>query len=203
MRGFENWVVIVIGVVGGIGREICWWFMEEGMRIVVFDVNVVVFDKLVVDFGVGDECVFCVVVDIIDYVVVKVVVDRGYVYFGCLDIFVNNVGWDVVLLFLKMEFELWDKIIVINFKGFLNLYKVVLLYFIFVGGGKIVNVVFDVGCVGLFGEFVYFVCKGGLIVFFKMIVCEIVCDNVCVNVVCFGLIDMVLLCLFIGEGEYG
>lgn len=58
------------------------------------------------------------------------------------------------------------------------MYYVVLLGMVKNGGGCVINIVFDVGCVGLFGEVVYLVCKGGIILFIKIVVCELVCKGI-------------------------
>lgn len=203
MRGLENRVAIVTGAAGGIGREICRRFMEEGTRIIALDVNAAALDKLVADLGAGDERLFCIAVDITDYAEVKAAVDGGRSHFGRLDILVNNAGWDVASPFLKTEPELWDKIIAINLKGPLNLHKAALPHLIAGGGGKVVNVASDAGRVGSSGESVYSACKGGLIAFSKTIARETARDNVRVNVVCPGPTDTALLRSFIGEGEYG
>ena len=203
MRGLEKRVAIVTGAAGGIGREICRRFIEEGVNVVAMDVNVEALKQLTVDLGANEARLFCVAVDITDYAKVKDAVERGAAKFGKLDVLVNNAGWDVAAPFLKTEPDLWDKIIAINLKGPLNLHKAALPHLIAGGGGKVVNVASDAGRVGSSGESVYSACKGGLIAFSKTIARETARDNVRVNVVCPGPTDTALLRSFVGDGEYG
>jgi 2-hydroxycyclohexanecarboxyl-CoA dehydrogenase len=203
MRGLEKRVAIVTGAAGGIGREICRRFIEEGVNVVAMDVNVEALKQLTVDLGANEARLFCVAVDITDYAKVKDAVERGAAMFGKLDVLVNNAGWDVAAPFLKTEPDLWDKIIAINLKGPLNLHKAALPHLIAAGGGKVVNVASDAGRVGSSGESVYSACKGGLIAFSKTIARETARDNVRVNVVCPGPTDTALLRSFVGDGEYG
>lgn len=203
MRGLNNRVAIVTGAAGGIGREICRRFLEEGVSVIAADVNADALKQLGADFKVDEMRLFCVAVDITDYAKVKDAVDRGFAKFGKIDILVNNAGWDVAAPFLKTDPELWDKIIAINLKGPLNLHKAALPHMISGGGGKVVNVASDAGRVGSSGESVYSACKGGLIAFSKTMARECARDNVRVNVVCPGPTDTALLRSFVGDGEYG
>lgn len=203
MRGLNNRVAIVTGAAGGIGREICRRFLEEGVSVIAADVNADALKQLGADFKVDETRLFCVAVDITDYAKVKDAVDRGFAKFGKIDILVNNAGWDVAAPFLKTDPELWDKIIAINLKGPLNLHKAALPHMISGGGGKVVNVASDAGRVGSSGESVYSACKGGLIAFSKTMARECARDNVRVNVVCPGPTDTALLRSFVGDGEYG
>lgn len=203
MRGLKNRVAIVTGAAGGIGRAICQRFIEEGINIIAVDINDGALKDLVASLGVDQSRLIPVAVDITDYQRVKDAVDRSVAKFGKLDILVNNAGWDVAKPFLQSEPELWDKIIVINLRGPLNLHKAALPHLIAAGGGKVVNVASDAGRVGSSGESVYSACKGGLIAFSKTIARECARDNVRVNVVCPGPTDTALLRSFVGDGEYG
>jgi len=93
--GFIDWVCVVIGVSCGIGWVIVWMLVVESVLVLLVVWGVEGFVE------VEEECcgVVCdgiwvevLVFDVIDFNVgIGIVVECEW-YFGCLDVFVNNVG---------------------------------------------------------------------------------------------------------------
>ena len=91
---------------------------------------------------------------------------------GKIDILVNNVGWDVQMLFVETTPDFWDKVIDINYKGVLNCTKAVLPHMIEQKSGAVVSIGSDAGRIGEFREAVYGGCKGAVIAFTKAVARE-------------------------------
>ena len=180
MRGLKGKTAIVTGGAAGIGAAITQRFIEEGTRVVVFDLN-------------GAEKV-----DITDYEAVKRAVEKA----GPVDILVNNAGWDMFKPFLKTDPAFWQKIISINLVGPMNLMHCVLPGMVERGGGKVVNIASDAGRVGSSGEGPYSACKGGIIAMTKTLARELASKGVRLNTVCPGLTETNMLTEFMkGAGN--
>lgn len=108
--------------------------------------------------------------------------------FGKVDILVNNAGWDKLELFSRLDEDLWDKIIDLNYKHFLYTVKAVMPGMCERQYGRIVNIGSDAGRGGSTGEAVYSGCKGGVIAFSKTMARELARFDVTVNCVCPGLV---------------
>lgn len=171
MRGLEGRTAIVTGGAAGIGAAIVQRFRDEGVKVVVFDLN-------------GEPPV-----DVTSYDAVKKAVDAA----GPVDILVNNAGWDMFRPFLKTDPAFWHKIISINLLGAMNLMHCVLPGMVERGRGKVVNVASDAGRVGSSGEAPYSACKGGLIAMTKTLAREMASKNIQLNVVCPGLTETNML----------
>jgi 2-hydroxycyclohexanecarboxyl-CoA dehydrogenase len=200
MRGLENQVAVVTGGGGGIGREICVRFAEEGARVAVLDIDTETARHTVEAIG---DTARAFAVDITDPRSVKQAVADVVGTLGTIDTLVNNAGWDRGAPFLETEPELWAKIIAINYQGPLNMYREVLPMMVERKRGKIINVASDAGRVGSSGEAVYAGCKAAVIAFGKSVAREMARSRICINTVCPGPTDTAFFRDFAGEGEYG
>lgn len=107
---------------------------------------------------------------------------------------VNNVGIGYFEIIEMMIYEWWLKIIDVNFNGVFFGIKIVVEW-LKLCGGFIVNVVLIEGFVGDLVFLVYNVSKGVVCIFIKLIVIFCVClgYNICVNFVCFGFVEIKLV----------
>lgn len=187
MRGLKGKTAIVTGGAAGIGAAIVSRFLEEGTRVVVFDVN-----------APPHAGALFLRTDITDYEAVK----RSVAEAGAADILVNNAGWDMFRPFLQTEPAFWQKIIAINLVGAMNVLHSVLPGMVERGGGKVVNIASDAGRVGSSGEAPYSACKGGLIALTKTLARELAGKGVRLNTVCPGLTETGMLQAFMqGAGN--
>ncbi|MEW5862511.1 MAG: glucose 1-dehydrogenase [Pseudomonadota bacterium] len=178
MRGLKGKTAIVTGGAAGIGAAIVSRFLEEGTRVVVFDLNA----------PPHKEAVF-LRTDITDYEAVK----RSVAEAGPADILVNNAGWDMFRPFLATDPAFWQRIISINLVGTMNVLHHVLPGMVERGGGKVVNIASDAGRVGSSGEAPYSACKGGIIALTKTLARELATKGVRLNTVCPGLTETGML----------
>ena len=137
MRGLTDKVAIVTGAGSGLGRGMAHRLAEEGVRVVVFDINQAGAEETVAQLATGG-CAYNV--DISDYAACGSALDDVVGRFGRVDVLVNNAGWDEAAPFLETEPELWQKIIAINLQGPLNMHHVTLPHMLHAGGGKIIFV---------------------------------------------------------------
>ena len=171
MRGLSGKTAIVTGGAAGIGASIVARFREEGVKVIVFDLN-------------AEPRV-----DITEYEAVKSAVARA----GPVDILVNNAGWDLFRPFLKTDPAFWQKILSINLLGAMNMMHCVLPGMVERGHGKVVTIASDAGRVGSSGEAPYSACKGGLIALTKTLARELAGKGIRLNVVCPGLTETSML----------
>jgi 2-hydroxycyclohexanecarboxyl-CoA dehydrogenase len=202
MRGLANQVAVVTGGGGGIGREICIRFAEEGARVAVLDIDADTAAQTVEAIGDSDRA-RAFAVDITDPQSVTQAIAAVVEAHGRIDTLVNNAGWDRGAPFLKTGPDLWAKIIAINYQGPLNMHREVLPLMVERGRGKIINIASDAGRVGSSGEAVYAGCKAAVIAFGKSVARELASNGITINAVSPGPTDTAFFRDFAGEGEYG
>jgi 2-hydroxycyclohexanecarboxyl-CoA dehydrogenase len=180
---------IVTGGGQGIGRAIALDLASEGAKICVADLNPETAGKVAEEIKTMGKKAIAVKVDITDLAQCEKLVKETVAAFGCVDILVNNVGWDKMELFISSEPATWDKVIAINFRGPINCFKAVLPHMIERKYGKIVSIASDAGRVGSSGEAVYSGAKGGIIAFSKTVAREVARYGINVNCVSPGPTD--------------
>ncbi len=202
MRDLEGRIVFVTGAAGGIGKEICKRFAEEGSIVIATDLDVLRLKDLKSKLNGLKGSVKTHELNIIDALAVESVVSKVLEENGKIDALINNAGWDYAAPFVDTDPNLWQKLININLMGPLNLQKAVLPSMINSGSGKIINIASDAGRVGSSGESVYSACKGGIIAFSKTLAREQARNGIIVNTVCPGPTDTPLLQSFVGNSEF-
>lgn len=182
-------VAIVTGAGQGIGRAIALELAGEGAKICVADLNLETAGKVAEEIKARGKQAMAAKVDITSLDQCEKMVKDTIAAFGCIDILVNNVGWDKMELFIQSEPATWDKVIAINFRGPINCFKAILPHMIERKYGKIVSIASDAGRVGSSGEAVYSGTKGGIIAFSKTIAREVARYGINVNCVSPGPTD--------------
>ncbi|WAH36301.1 SDR family NAD(P)-dependent oxidoreductase [Alicyclobacillus dauci] len=182
----EHPIAFVTGAGSGIGRAISCLLAARGMTVVVADINIEGAHEtvqLIKQVGADALAVECDVTSLQD---VSRAVERVVSYYECIDVLVNNAGWDKVEPFLQSEPETWDKVIKINLMGQIHTCKAILPIMINQGNGRVVNIASDAGRVGSSGEAVYSAAKGGVIAFTKTLAREMARHRISINCVAPG-----------------
>jgi 3-oxoacyl-[acyl-carrier protein] reductase len=195
----ENKVTLITGGAAGIGKATAERFLEEGAKVIIYDVDKDAGEKTVGELG--EEIVFYDV-DVADRSAVQNLVEGVAEKFGHIDVLVNNAGIlrdnQLVrvkdgLLIKQMPEEDFDQVIAVNLKGVFNCTQAIAPYMIEQGSGVILNATSIVGLDGNFGQTNYVAAKAGVIGMTKVWARELGRYNIRVNAVApgFTLTEMV------------
>ena len=174
---------IVTGGSRGIGKAIALRLARDGVNVGIVhrqegSSKVVV--QEIQDLGSSALAIQC---DVVNYGEIKSAVARIHEEFGSLDILVNNAGIDVSQRFVDTEESLWDTIIAVNYKGFLNATHACIPYMIEQQAGIIVSMGSDAGRIGNPGEVLYCGTKAAIVASSKALAKELARYNIRVNCV--------------------
>lgn len=109
--------------------------------------------------------------------------------FGTLDVLVNNAGVTNDNLLMRMNEEMWDKVININLKSCFNTVKAAVRTFMKQRSGSIINMTSVVGIKGNAGQANYAASKAGIIGFTKSVALELGSRNIRCNAIAPGFIE--------------
>jgi 3-oxoacyl-[acyl-carrier protein] reductase len=160
--GLRDRVVIVTGGSAGIGRVTAQRFVEEGCKVVVWDL---------VDAP-GDEGVTFMPVNVTKTAEVEAAVAEVISRFGSVDVLVNNAGilrdaqlikWKDGAIASQMTDEAFDSVLAVNFRGPFVCTRAVAPQMIKAGRGVILNASSVVGLYGNFGQTNYAATKAAVI----------------------------------------
>jgi 3-oxoacyl-[acyl-carrier protein] reductase len=109
--------------------------------------------------------------------------------FGSLDILINNAGITQDTLLLRMNEEMWDKVINVNLKSCFNTVKAATKQMMKQKSGSIINMTSVVGLKGNAGQANYAASKAGIIGFTKSVALELGSRGIRSNAVAPGFIE--------------
>lgn len=109
--------------------------------------------------------------------------------FGALDILINNAGITQDNLLLRMNEEMWDKVINVNLKSCFNTVKAATKQMMKQKSGSIINMTSVVGLKGNAGQANYAASKAGIIGFTKSVALELGSRGIRANAVAPGFIE--------------
>lgn len=180
-------IILVTGASRGIGRAIALKFAKEGH----FVIGTATSDKgaeniaeyLSAYDGVGR------VLDVCDTAQIETLFDEIDSVYGSLQVLVNNAGITQDGLLMRMNDEMWDKVIQTNLSAVYRMSRRAIKGMMKARFGRIINISSVVGQMGNAGQTNYAASKAGLEGFSRALAREIGSRGVTVNCVAPGLIE--------------
>lgn len=193
---------LITGGARGIGRAIGLRLATDGAAIGILDLN----EEAAAQTGHEIEALGVRAAwraaDITNYAATRRAVEELRGDLGSLDILINNAGIDKAEFFVNTDEALWDRMIDVNYKGFLNSTHAAVPFMIAQNAGAIVSLGSDAGRVGNSGEVVYCGTKAAIMASSKALARELARYNIRVNCVAPGPVQTDLLA-GLHEGEKG
>lgn len=191
MHGLEGKVAIVTGGAGRIGKAVVRRLVEEGVRVMVADINEDAAKSVAMPFKDRVEvCTF----DAADAASIEQLIDRTIARFGGLDILHNNaayvalgeIGADVDAL--TTPIELWDITMAVNVRGYMLACRYAIPHMIARGGGSVINMSSGSGLAGDYVRIAYGTSKGAVSTMTQYIAAQHGKQNIRCNAIAPGLI---------------
>ena len=193
---------VITGGSRGIGKAIALRLAAEGANIGILNLQKDLGLKAVEEIKLSGAQAIAVQCDIADYNQTKSAVAAVIKAFNAVDILINNAGIDKSQFFIDTDEELWNRIINVNYKGFLNATHACIPYMMEQKSGVIVSLGSDAGRVGNSGEVLYCGTKAAIMASSKALARELARFNIRVNCVSPGPVHTDLL-TGLHDGEKG
>ena len=132
-------VAVVTGGARGIGLAIGRWFLAQGHRVALLDIDRATLDAAVAEIDRPAE-VLAVHADVSDPQAVRQGIDAVVARFGRIDALVNNAGVAVFKPIGETSFEEWRKVLATNLDGAFLCTQACAPVMLKTGGGAIVNI---------------------------------------------------------------
>jgi len=187
----KDQVALVTGGSRGIGRGIAEAFAVEGARVgVVYRGNQAAADEVVRAITDKGGAAIALQADVTDPDAAKICVDRIRQEWGRLDILVNNAGVINDRLFIQMEPDDWNKVLLTNLGGVFNFCKAVAYDpMVRQRRGRIINISSVAADFVNKGQTNYAASKGAINSFTRALALELAARNITVNAIAPGFIE--------------
>jgi NAD(P)-dependent dehydrogenase (short-subunit alcohol dehydrogenase family) len=180
-------VALVTGGASGIGAATAERLAQDGIRLVLADIDRAGLDRTVGSLG-GPDRALAVPTDVRSFAECEAAVAAAVDRFGRLDVVVNCAGvWAEGPTDTMTEAD-WNRVIDVNLKGTFAMCRFAIPA-LEATGGCIVNVSSDAGLWGGKGAAIYCASKGGVTILSKSLAVELASRGIRVNAVCPGDVD--------------
>ena len=182
-----NKIVWITGASSGIGAELAKIYSHRGIKLILSSRNVRALER------VKSECYYpenikILPIDLNDFYAAPALVKKAYNIFGRIDILINNAGVSQRSLILDTQFDVFKKLIEINYLGTVALSRALLPFFLKQGFGHYVVVSSVMGKYGSPFRSGYSAAKHALHGFFDVMRMEHQKDNIDVTIICPGFV---------------
>lgn len=183
---FEGKVAVVTGAASGIGLATAVAFAREGASVVIVNIHEKLGEKAATEIRQQGGEAIVYPTDVADDVAVEKMMSEVVNRWHHLDILVNNAGIYFQGDVSNTSLETWNKVMAVNLTGAFLCTKYAVGSMAKSGGGVVINVASEAGLVGIKGQVVYNVSKGGMIALTRSCAVDLAPLGIRVNCVCPG-----------------
>lgn len=180
-------VVWITGASSGIGAALAKIYAEKGAKMILSSRRVTDLEKVKSECPISEN-VKILPIDLNDFDKAAVKVQKAFEFFGTIDVLINNAGVSQRSLIADTQFDVFKKLIEIDYLGTVALSRALLPFFIKQGGGHYVAVSSVMGKYGSPFRSGYAAAKHALHGFFDVMRMEHQKDNIYVTMICPGFV---------------
>ena len=184
-------VVIVTGAAGGIGSAIAHFFLVNGYKVVILDLQQKAVDAEIKKLNDAAVCGYAC--DVTNEQDIQHIFEEVYNKFGSIDMLVNNAGLQHVSPIEEFPTDKFRYMLDVMLTAPFIAIKHVLPYMKQKHFGRIINMASVNGLIGFAGKAAYNSAKHGLIGLTKVTALETATNGITVNAICPGYVDTALV----------
>ena len=188
MQSIEGRVIWITGASSGIGEALVYALVKKNCKLIISARNEVALQRVRDNCG-QKEQIQILPLDLGDFKIMDQKVATALSFFNKIDILINNAGVSQRSLIVDTEFEVYKKLMDINYLGTIALTKALLPYFIKMNKGYFVTVTSLMGKFGSPYRSGYCGAKHALHGFFDVLRMEHEKDGVDVTLICPGFVQ--------------
>ena len=180
-------VAIVTGAASGIGKEIAAFYVREGAKVAIADLNQAAADAVAAELG-GPDHAIGIAMDVTSEEQVDAGTAKVIATFGRLDILVSNAGIQIVAPLEEFKFDDWKKMLAIHLDGAFLTTRAALKQMYKQGSGSVIYMGSVHSKEASVLKAPYVTAKHGLIGLAKVVAKEGAAHGVRANVICPGFV---------------